>query len=183
MLTPLQRSLIIGTMLGDGAMRCKREALLEVNHSLAQSDYVDWKYHILKNLVRTPPRQRSGNGDRVAYRFTTLSLPDLTPIHDMFYKEGKKVVPVLELDAAALAVWFMDDGSRSRRAVYFNTQQFAIPDQIRLTDILRRQWGIESSLNRDKSYHRIRIAVRSMERLRMVIGRRLLPSLAYKLPD
>lgn len=42
MLTPFQRSVIIGTMLGDGAMRRKREALLEINHSCVQRQYVDW---------------------------------------------------------------------------------------------------------------------------------------------
>jgi len=99
-------------MLGDGAMRCKREALLEINHSVRQREYVDWKYSKLSDLVRAPPRIRSGNGGRVAYRFTTLSLPELTEFHRMFYQNGKKVVPALELDAVSLAVWFMDDGSK-----------------------------------------------------------------------
>ena len=36
-----------------------------------------------------------------------------------------------------LAVWFMDDGCRSRRAVYLNTQQFALVDQLRLLEMLQ----------------------------------------------
>ena len=31
-----QRSLIVGTLLGDGAMRCKANALIEINHSAEQ---------------------------------------------------------------------------------------------------------------------------------------------------
>ena len=182
MLTSLQKSLIVGTMLGDGAMRRKRGALLEVNHSIHQRDYVDWKYRALENLVRTPPTLRRGNGSRLAYRFTTLSLPELTPIHDAFYHGRKKVVPSLDLDSIALAVWFMDDGSRSRSSVYFNTQQFSNDDQLRLMRMLHDQWGIDSALNKDKSYSRIRVAVNSMHRLRTAIGGIILPSLAYKLP-
>ncbi len=183
MLTPFQKSLIAGTMLGDGAMRRKRCALLEVNHSIHQRDYVDWKYLALENLVRTPPSLRRGNGSRFAYRFTTLSLPELTPIHDAFYDGRKKIVPPLELDSIALGVWFMDDGSRSRSSVYFNTQQFSNDDQLRLMRMLQDQWGIDSALNKDKGYTRIRVAVGSMHRLRAAIGGVVLPSLAYKLPE
>jgi hypothetical protein len=53
-LTETQRSVIVGTLLGDGAMRCKTNALLEINHSYAQREYVDWKYQVLANLVATP---------------------------------------------------------------------------------------------------------------------------------
>ncbi len=31
-----QRSLIVGSLLGDGAMRCKANALIEFNHSAEQ---------------------------------------------------------------------------------------------------------------------------------------------------
>ena len=78
-LTEKQRSIIVGSLLGDGAMRCKTNALLEANHWAAQREYVDWEYRILENLVRTPPKMRNGNGGRQAYRFRTLSLHELTP--------------------------------------------------------------------------------------------------------
>jgi hypothetical protein len=61
-LTMQQRDLIIGCLLGDAAMRCKANALMEINHSEAQRSYVDWKYGILADLVGTPPKARDGNG-------------------------------------------------------------------------------------------------------------------------
>ncbi len=121
-LTERQRDLIVGTLLGDGSMRCKNNALLEINHSQGQRDYVDWKFRELCNLVGTPPKARRGNGSRVAYRFTTLSIPALTPYFHAFYRNGRKVVPVVRFSPLAIAVWFMDDGSRSRSTVYLNTQ-------------------------------------------------------------
>ena len=181
-LSETQHSVIIGSLLGDGAMRCKANALIEFNHSAAQRTYVDWKYQQLRELVGTPPRARAGNGRRVAYRFTTLSLPELTPYYRTFYPEGHKIVPAVELTPLSLAVWFMDDGCKSYRALYLNTQQFAIDDQLRLIEQLSEQFGIDGSLNRDKSYRRIRVSVGSVGRFREIVGPHLLPELSCKLP-
>lgn len=182
-LTPEQHSLIVGTLLGDGSMRCKANALLEVNHSSRQREYVDWKYQVLGDLVATPPRLRPTNGTRVAYRFVTRSLPTLTPYYRMFYATGRKTVPDVEITPLALAVWLMDDGSRSYRAVYLNTQQFKVVDQVRLIEMLDRQFSIVARLNRDKSYYRLRIAIESVPRLRSLVGGYVLPEMAYKIPD
>jgi len=182
-LSEAQRSIITGTLLGDGAMRCKANALLEINHSQHQREYVDWKFSRLRELVLTPPRLRQGNGGRIAYRFVTRSLPELTPLYRAFYGPHGKRVPEIELDRLALAVWFMDDGSRSRRAVYLNTQQFALPDQLRLLDMLRDQWGLVGTLNRDSIYYRIRLSVESTLRFANLIGPHLLPAFSYKLPQ
>jgi hypothetical protein len=179
----VQHAIITGTLLGDGSMRCKTNALLEINHSVAQRSYVEWKYRHLSELVATPPKVRNGNGGRRACRFVTRSLPVLTPYYRLFYEGGKKGVPSLELSSLALAVWFMDDGCLSRNAVYLNTQQFDQPSQQRLLQILRDQWGIDGALNRDKIYHRIRISVAGTVRLAEVIDVHLLPELRYKLPQ
>lgn len=113
-------------------MRCKANALLEINHSVHQRSYVDWKHAQLAALVSTPPKLRRGNGTRVAYRFVTRSLPELTPFYRRFYESGIKTIPELELSPLTMAVWFMDDGSKSRSAVYLNTQQFNDESQHRL---------------------------------------------------
>ena len=60
-LSEVQHSIILGSLLGDGAMRCKTNALLEINHSAAQDLYVDWKHQQLASLVATPPKRRKGN--------------------------------------------------------------------------------------------------------------------------
>jgi hypothetical protein len=145
-LSGVQRDIVIGSLLGDGGMRCKTNALLEINHSVRQRSYVDWKYHHLADLVSTPPKMRRGNGGRIAYRFVTRSLPVLTPYFRLFYESGVKRVPHLELSPLILAVWFMDDGSRSRSAVYLNTQQFDEGSQRRLLGLLLDQLGLQGSL-------------------------------------
>ena len=182
-LSEVQHAIVVGSLLGDDSMRCKTNALLEINHSFNQHSYVEWKYARLAELVRTPPKVRFGNGGRIASRFVTRSLPVLTPYFRLFYEGGTKRVPELELSPLALAVWFMDDGCRSRNAVYLNTQQFDVGSQERLLRLLRDQWKISGTLNRDKTYYRIRISVEGTRRLSGVIGSLLLPELRYKLPQ
>ena len=181
-LSEAQHSIIVGSLLGDGSMRCKTNALLEINHSAKQACYVQWKYEQLAELVLTPPKLRNGNGGRLACRFVTRSLPSLTTLYRDFYVAGVKRVPILTLTPLALAVWFMDDGCISRTSVYLNTQQFDLRNQQLLLDLLRNQWRINGTLNRDKAYHRIRISVDGTTRLAQVIRPHLLPSFEYKLP-
>ena len=140
-LSEVQRQIIVGSLLGDGAMRCKTNALLEINHSVHQQSYVDWKYRHLADLVRTPPKARRSNGARIAYRFVTRSLPELTPFFRLFYGTGRKRIPELELSELTLAVWFMDDGCRSRNAVYLNTQQYDDVSQGTVLRLLREHNG------------------------------------------
>jgi recombination protein RecA len=182
-LTERQKAIIFGCLLGDGAMRCKTNALLEINHSIRQSEYVEWKYNELKELVSTKPHKRRGNAGRVTYRFTTRSLPELTEIYRKFYAMGKKIIPDdLILQPLSLAVWFMDDGCKSYRAIYLNTQKFSISEQRKLASLLKEQFEIHSSLNKDKKYYRLRIAVSSVGRFLEIIKPYLLPMFCYKTP-
>jgi hypothetical protein len=184
-LTQLQRSVIVGSLLGDGYLRIvpgRRDALFEVNHSFSQKEYVDWKYQVLQSICRSEPKMRSGNAGRIAYRFSTRQTQELTGLHGMFYASGRKLIPPqLQLDSVMLAVWFMDDGSRCRESdVYLNTQQFSRADQERCIQMLSRM-NIESTLNRDKEYWRVRIKKSSISILYDIIFAHIIPSMKYKL--
>ena len=182
-LTEEQKQIIVGCLLGDGAMRIKTNALLEINHSLEQKGLVDWIYANLKEFVGTAPKARKGNGRRVAYRFTTRSLPPFTNLYKQFFLNGKKIIPTnIILTPLVLAVWFMDDGNRSRTSIYLNTQQFSLEEQELLQKLLSEQWQIETTLNKDKHYWRIRIRVNSVKRFVELIKPYLLPEFYYKLP-
>ena len=183
-LTQLQKSFIIGTLLGDGYIRQvkgRQDAFLEVNHSITQKEYVEWKYELLKNLTRSGPKSRNGNGNRIAYRFFTKQHPEFTKTMDLFYKDKKKCIPDLELDPMMLAVWYMDDGSRCDKSnVYLNTQQFSKEDQYKLLKLLENM-GLEGTLNKDKEYYRIRFKSSSIPRLFGIIEKYIIPEMRYKI--
>lgn len=184
-LTQFQKSVIIGTLLGDGYLRIfkgRKDALLEVNHSISQKDYVDWKYSVLKNFCASPPKMRKGNGKRVAYRFYSKQLSELTELYRLFYRAGKKIIPDnLNLDPVILSVWFMDDGSSCRTFdVYLNTQQFNDGDQKKLILALN-SLGLEAKINKDKIYYRLRFLKSSVPRLKELLHDKIIPSMRYKI--
>lgn len=183
-LSQLQKSFIIGTLLGDGYIRRvkgRQDAFLEVNHSAIQKEYVEWKYEILKNLTRSGPKIRKGNGTRIAYRFFTKQNPEFTKFMQLFYKNKKKHIPNLKLDPMMLAVWYMDDGSMcSKHNVYLNTQQFSKEDQYKLLGFLEKM-GFEGTLNKDKEYYRIRFKSSSIPKLFGMIKEFIIPSMKYKI--
>lgn len=184
-LTQEQKSLIIGTILGDGYLRIipkRKNAFLEVNHSATQKDYVDWKYEVLQSIVKSGPKLRNGNGNRIAYRFFTQCLPEITFLFNYFYKERKKIIPKdIKIDRFSLAVWYMDDGSKSGCSIYLNTQQFSLEDQIKLQNILNFQFGIKSNLNKDKIYTRIRVVSKDAKKFCDLIREFVPESMRYKL--
>lgn len=184
-LTQIQRSIIIGMLLGDGYIRIvpgRKDAFLEINHAFSQKEYVDWKYEMLKSICTSGPVSRKENGTRVAYRFTTRQHPELTEFQMLFYKNGVKQVPRnVALDPMMLAVWFMDDGSKCRASdVYLNIQQFSREDQEYCLTLLS-SLGINASLNRDKEYWRIRIKKNSLPIFFSMIREHIIPSMSYKL--
>ena len=84
------------------------------------------------------------------------------------------------LDPLMLAVWFMDDGSKTKKGdVYLNCQQFDFQSQRRLLHALRLL-GIRARMNKDKKYYRIRIYKESIPRLLELIKPYLVPSMEYK---
>ena len=144
--------------------------------------YVDWKYRIFKHYVLTPPKSRKGNGKRVAYRFTTRSLPVFTDYYYLFYNGSKKLIPnTLSLNALSMAVWYMDDGSKSRSACYLNSQQFSYEEQKILQCLLKKSFGFKSTLNKDREYLRIRISSESTKKLFELIEPYVLSCFRYKL--
>jgi len=184
-LTQLQKSVIIGTILGDGYVRIipkRKNALLEINHSIKEKKYVEWKYSVLRNLVKSPPKLRKMNGDRVAYRFYTKQLPELTKLYRLFYRNNKKIIPPnLILNRIILAVWYMDDGSKCGNSnFYFNTQQYSLDDQKKLINKLEKI-GLKAKLNKDKNYWRIRLVSKSIERFKQLVGDIIIPSMLYKI--
>lgn len=183
-LTQYQRSVVIGSLFGDGYVRTipgRKDAFLEINHSIGQKEYVDWKYSVLASVSGDPPQTRKGNGDRIAYRFYTRQHPELTQLQNLFYQDRKKIVPQMDIDPVSLAIWYMDDGSRCRESdVYLNTQQFSLENQHRLLAILE-SFGLFARLNKDKQYFRIRFLKESIPKLKDLITAHVIPCMRYKL--
>lgn len=90
LLTELQTTLIIGTLLGDGcsiANRKKDAARLQIRHKLKDTQYVDWKYSFLEKMVLTPPRLDRHNNSRY---FRTRNTRAFGKLREIFYPQEKE---------------------------------------------------------------------------------------------
>lgn len=93
---------------------------LRFEHSLDQEEYLLWKFNFLKNIFIESSVVRLNRIHPITkkeYRYIrcqSRTLPVLKLIKDIFYKDGKKIVPAdlseYLKEPISLAVWFMDDG-------------------------------------------------------------------------
>ena len=181
-LNSLQRELIVGSLLGDAYLMPTTSGFcFRVNHGLHQREYVDWKFKLLAEFVRTPPRE-SGS----CYYFRTVTHPEFSDYREFFYSNSRKIVPMDLLNKQftefSLGVWLMDDGAVDRKQLRLNTQSFSFSENEALASLLRAKFGIEARLNRDKDHYRLRINNASISRLKHLVGPYLIPSMLYKLP-
>jgi len=193
-----QRRLIIGSLLGDGTMRLGKGAKnvgFKVEHGLAQKEYVEWKYRILKQFVFTEPKisyRYDENGQRYkkSWWFRTIRHPSLTEIYRKFYKgndyrNGRKIIPVgirKEFTPLVLAVWIMDDGSFSRHKIDISTYSFSLSELNILQECFRDSFDIKANYyrDRDKGY-RMYFNQEATKKLIKVIRPYIIPSMMYKI--
>jgi hypothetical protein len=176
-----QRSLVIGSLLGDGTLlETTAGYCFRVHHGLAQSALVEWKYRIMASFVRSEPRE-SGHG----IYFRTVSHPAFSELRGMFYDGKRKIIPFKLLESAfdplALAVWIMDDGASDGRQLRLNTQCFTFSEVVQLSQILYSILAIETTINLDKERFRLRCKAASMARVRSLVGEYIIPEMRYKL--
>jgi hypothetical protein len=181
-LTKYQVDLVIGSLIGDEYLvKTTSGYAFRVNHGLAQKKYVDWKYHILRNFVRTAPK-KSGR----CYYFRTITHPTFQHIRGCFYEGKIKRVPTNLIENRfnpfILAVWIMDDGAKDGNQLRINSQSFTREDNQLLQEILRTKLGIVTTLNKDKNRYRLRVKAESMTKLSRLVRKHFIPSMFYKLP-
>src|SRR5580692_5266906 len=99
-MTEHQRQILYGMLLGDAHLERQRgaqSARLKIEHSVAQSSYVAWKFAEWRDWVRTPPRERVRRNRFATVSmnvgFSTLSHIELEEFRQRFYVNRRKVVP------------------------------------------------------------------------------------------
>ena len=198
LLTKMQRDLIIGSLLGDGTMRLgkgARNVNFKVEHGLAQKEYVDWKYQILKSFVFTEPKiscryDKNGNKYEKSWWFRTIRHPYFAEIYKRFYqrngyKNGTKIIPTQikkELNPFILAVWIMDDGSYFKNKINISTYSFSLTEIIFLQRCFKDIFGIKINYyrDRDKGY-RMYCNQEETKKLANIISPYIIPSMMYKI--
>jgi ubiquinol-cytochrome c reductase cytochrome b subunit len=110
----------------------------------------------------------------------------------MFYSlVGDKYVKIIPkniedyLTPLALAIWFQDDGSKSKKGVKIATNCFTYKESLYLCDILYKKYNLKVTVQsggKNKGFT-LYISSKSMTTFSKLVKPYMLPSLHYKLGD
>jgi len=161
MLEEKQHHLIIGSLLGDGHLRRKKEThntYLSIKRSLSDIDYLNEQYNLLKDLCCSGIKQRSTLDKRTnkvysSCEFSSKSLEDLNYYHNSWYSNKIKVVPNnLNLNDLSIAIWFFDDGNltykNNRFGGKFSTNSFTKDEVYYLKCLLDNRYNVKFNLTK-----------------------------------
>jgi len=122
----------------------------------------------------------------IGYMFATRVYPCFNDWYDMFYKEGKKIVPLdlySMLTYEALAHWIMGDGTKAPigPGLTLQTQSFTIQECVFIISILIYKFDLKCSLHMQRNQPTIYISAKSMRKLTPLILPYMCDSMLYKL--
>jgi hypothetical protein len=187
-LTEFQQAVLVGTLLGDGSIaKHGHHHRLFVKHATAQIALAAWKREVFVDFTSMPLHhfdQRLNDRLYPCVQFVTRTHPAFSVWRQRFYRDRRKIVPdgIEELlEPAAVAAWFMDDGTADRAGVSFQTQSFKVDEVELLAAALSHRYALKTSLNRNKGAWIVYVHGSSVEALKALIGAHMLPELAYKL--
>ena len=186
-----QREILVGTVLGDAHLEPNgKHVRLSADHYEKHKEYVLWMANefapfSLKTREITEKDKRNGKIYK-RWHFSTKSLPIFREFRDLFYFQGKKIVPerIYELmTKLSLAIWYMDDGFKRKdsKGFYLCTSSFTNSEQIMLQKMLFNRFGLETRIHHQRKLERIFIPSAQAEKFNRLIKPFVLTVFKYKL--
>jgi len=165
-------SIFIGIILSDASLQRVNkggEARLQLKQKYSQFEYLYSVFFQLSHYCSRGPAVTKAilhNKYFYALCFTTRSLPCITELYDLFYPEGKKVIPHNIYDLLtweALAHWIHGDGTYNS-GIAIQTQSFTIKDLVLLVNVLIIKFRLECSIQTQGKYNVIYIKSKSIKK-------------------
>ena len=189
------REILVGLLMGDLCMQKRTvnsNPNLKFEQGLVHKDYLFHLYGLFSIYCRSTPQitnrlpdKRTGNiYTRVT--FSTYSLPCFSELYNLFYPEGKKIIPsnIGELlTASSLAYWLADDGTfaKGKDVVILSTDSFPESDVDLLLAVLQNKFGLKCRKDKNINSFRIVIVKSSLGKFRELVQSHLPSSMLYKI--
>ena len=191
-------SILYGSFLGDGYIT--PGGALTLCHGEKQLDYLEWKASMLSSIMCGVMERREANEPPYSHLPTYYAksrvLPFLKDMRKKLYpaEGGRPVTPIVEsphFDEMALAVWYFDDGTRSKYNCRFCTNRYSLESVRELMDALETRFELKSVLDTVKgtasgdTQYMIRLNKDSASRLFSIVEKAMPyipPSVKHKLP-
>lgn len=189
-------SIIFGSLLGDGHAEKRLTGVgtrITFYQESSHIEYLLYLHSLLSNLgycnTKIPiigTRLGFGGKVRKTIRFATWTYTSFNWIHELWYINGKKRIPLNIKDyltPLALAIWIMDDGSKVGKGLKFSTNSFTYKDCLVLVNALSDIFSIKSSIQGAgaKDQYIIYIWKESMDDLRKIVSPYIIPEMKYKI--
>lgn len=188
-------SLLFGSLLGDAHAEFRggstRVCFQQEN---SNASYLYWLHGFLARhgycsdqKPKLSYRIGKGGKKRFVLRFKTWSFQSLNWLHHTFYPDGVKQVPLplLEqyLNGLALAVWIMDDGTRSGSGLSVSTNCFTHEDLLKIQLFLKEKWAFKASLHKcgAKNQWVLYFHAKTMPKLASLVKPYLVKNMQHKL--
>jgi len=164
--TKEQLSVIIGMVLGDSYISKFREkranSYLSTQHSIKQLEYVTYKMNLLKKLGFEVTKLYDVSILFKSIRFDCRNSKLFNQLRKTLYPNNNKTIKrkwLNYLDEIGLAIWFMDDGSLTKRGksgyLSLHTNSFNKEEHNIIVKYFKQVWGITPTLRSTKRKDRI----------------------------
>nr|WBU10762.1 putative LAGLIDADG homing endonuclease [Malassezia cuniculi] len=189
-------SIIYGSLLGDGHAEYRKQSngtRISFSQESNHYKYLIWLHNIVSShgyCNTTVPKIQSRIGDkgkiRYIIRFHTYTYSSFNEIHNKWYVNNKKTVPkdIKEfLTPIALAIWTINDGSRSGNSIKWSTNNFSYEDCMYLSYVIYDLYKIKTSVISagKKDQYVIYVIKESIPILRDLIKDYIISEILYKL--
>lgn len=155
--TKTQLSIIVGMVLGDSYItkfRKKRaNSYLSTQHSKKQLEYVKYKMNLLKSLGFEVSKLYDVSIMFKSIRFDCRNPHLYNQLRSVFYPNNNKTIKrkwLNYLDKKGLAIWFMDDGSLTKRGksgyISLHTNSFNKKEHTIIIKYFKQVWNLHPTL-------------------------------------
>lgn len=190
--------IIIGSLLGDGAIIRKRtNCLFTFNHSLLQHQYAFYKVNLLQKegvIMRYEEQPKCYGQGCIEGRLIkdngyARGISEVNIAFNRFRDEWynpKKEVPdsVTKLGPLGLAIWYMDDGTiHNPTGLYLSTNGFNHESQIKLVNILKDNFDIIAHIHKNQNKEILFIVQKDKNKFFDIIRPYVCGSMKYKLGE
>lgn len=186
-----KRGIICGMLLGD-AGRCRNN--FYIAHSTKQTEYALFKRDLLELITNKQVNTRQW---KTKYGYETIRIePKLIPLTRVMVKKcyqngvksfSEKFLNYLTLQG--IAIWFMDDGSKSFKRVgdrihavevTLNTYLSKGENEV-IISYFKEKWNIQWGLNKSRNKYRLRMGTQESRKFFNLVEPYIIDSMRYKI--
>lgn len=189
------KSILVGLILGDlyaQKQKIGSNVRFRFEQSTIHEDYLLHLYDLFKSFSMQAPKVYTSLPHKLTGKiysrilFNTYSLPCFNDLYNLFYVDGKKIIPSNIgdlLTPVGLAYLICDDGTfvKKDKGVVLYTNCFSLDEVKLLVSVLTDKFKLNCSINKNRGNYVIRISSKSLPDLQNLLKNIMPPMMLHKI--